>query len=107
MNAPGWPEKGWHYRRSLASRVILLTTIAVGFAVALVALAVFLTVRMQMQSSLDQSLLDRARQAATAAPLLDEADIRVPSWATGAADVRIIFLTPGREPRVPRRGTPT
>ena len=57
MNAPGWPEKGWHYRRSLASRVILLTTIAVGFAVALVALAVFLTVRMQMQSSLDQSLL--------------------------------------------------
>ena len=58
MNAPGWPEKGWHYRRSLASRVILLTTIAVGFAVALVALAVFLTVRMQMQSSLDQSLLD-------------------------------------------------
>ncbi len=65
MNAPGWPEKGWHYRRSLASRVILLTTIAVGFAVALVALAVFLTVRMQMQSSLDQSLLDRARQAAS------------------------------------------
>jgi len=99
MNAPGWPEKGWHYRRSLASRVILLTTIAVGFAVALVALAVFLTVRMQMQSSLDQSLLDRARQAATAAPLLDEASIRVPSWATGAADVRIIFLTPGREPQ--------
>ena len=52
--------------------MILLTTMAVGFAVALVALGGFLTVRMQMQSSLDQSLLDRARQAATAAPLLDD-----------------------------------
>ena len=59
-----WPQSGWHYRRSLASRVILLTTIAVGLAVALVALAVFLTVRIQMQASLDDSLLDRAKRAA-------------------------------------------
>ena len=51
----------------------LIRRLAGDLAVALVALAVFLTVRMQMQSSLDQSLLDRARQAATAAPLLDEA----------------------------------
>ena len=107
MNAPGWPEKGWHYRRSLASRVILLTTIAVGFAVALVALAVFLTVRMQMQSSLDQSLLDRARQAATAAPLLDEASIRVP--VVGHRCGRRPHHLPDAGPRaaVPRRGTPT
>ena len=54
----------WHYRRSLASRVIGLTTIAVGLAVAFVALGAFLTVRMQMQSTLDESLLDRAHRAA-------------------------------------------
>ena len=47
MTRAGWAEQGWHYRRSLASRVILLTTIAVGLAVALVALAVFLTVRIR------------------------------------------------------------
>ncbi len=99
MNGSVWPQSGWHYRRSLASRVILLTTIAVGLAVALVALAVFLTVRMQMQSSLDESLLDRARKAATVAPLLDEASARLPSWATGAADVRIIFVRPGQNPQ--------
>ena len=78
MNGPVWPQSGWHYRRSLASRVILLTTIAVGLAVALVALAVFLTVRMQMQSSLDESLLDRARKAATAAPVAGRGGAPVP-----------------------------
>ncbi len=62
MNGTVWPQSGWHYRRSLASRVILLTTMAVGLAVALVALAVFLTVRLQMQASLDESLLNRTKQ---------------------------------------------
>ena len=32
-----WDARRWHYRRSLASRVILLTTMAVGLAVAFVA----------------------------------------------------------------------
>ena len=40
----------WHYRRSLASRVILLTTFAVGASVALVALSAYLMVRHQLQS---------------------------------------------------------
>ena len=62
---PRWDGGIWHYRRSLASRVILLTTIAVGLAVAFVALGAFLTVRMQMQSTLDESLLDRAHKAAS------------------------------------------
>ncbi len=86
-----WPQTGWHYRRSLASRVILLTTIAVGVAVALIALAVFLTVRIQMQASLDESLLDRAKRAAAAnvLPITD----RLPSWAFGAADIRMAFVT--------------
>ncbi len=59
-----WDERRWHYRRSLASRVVLLTTMAVGLAVALVALGAYVTVRMSLESSLDSSLRDRAHQAA-------------------------------------------
>jgi two-component system sensor histidine kinase MprB len=84
----------WHYRRSLASRVILLTTIAVGLAVAFVALGAFLTVRAQMQSTLDESLLDRAHKAAQTDALQDlTANYKVPSWMLGAADIRIAFVT--------------
>ena len=36
---------GLHYKRSLASRVTLLATLAVGLSVAIVALAAFATVR--------------------------------------------------------------
>ena len=57
-------QRGWRYRRSLASRVTLLTTLVVGLSIAAVALAAFLTVRMQMQSSLDESMLNRAHKAA-------------------------------------------
>ncbi|QZY28989.1 HAMP domain-containing sensor histidine kinase [Nocardioides coralli] len=86
----GAVEPRWHYRRSLASRVIWLTTIAVGLAVAGVAFAAFMTARMQMQASLDESLLDRAEKAAfSGIPL----DAQVPSWALGAADIRIIYIT--------------
>ena len=98
MNAPVWPQSGWHYRRSLASRVILLTTMAVGLAVALVALAVFLTVRLQMQASLDESLLDRTKKAADNAPALNELIANeIPAFATGAADVRIIYVSANRQ----------
>ncbi|HEX6151724.1 HAMP domain-containing sensor histidine kinase [Nocardioides sp.] len=84
------PNGRWHYRRSLASRVTILTTLAVGLAVAFVAFAAFMTVRMQMQSTLDQSLLDRAQKVATYdVPL----DVEVPSWALGAADIRILYFT--------------
>jgi two-component system sensor histidine kinase MprB len=80
----------WHYRRSLASRVTILTTLAVGLSVAFVAFAAFMTARMQMQSTLDQSLLDRAEKVATYdVPL----DVEVPSWALGAADIRILYFT--------------
>jgi two-component system sensor histidine kinase MprB len=53
----------WHYRRSLASRVTLLTTVAVGLTVAFVAAGAYLTVRMQMQATIDDSLVERARSA--------------------------------------------
>ncbi|HSE54396.1 MAG TPA: HAMP domain-containing sensor histidine kinase [Nocardioidaceae bacterium] len=80
------------YRRSLASRVTLLAGMAVGLSVALVALAGFLTVRAQMYSTLDESLLDRATAAAQTNTLSALTNRSVPSWALGAADVRIGFI---------------
>ena len=80
----------WHYRRSLASRLIVLTTLAVALAVAFVAFGAFWTAKMQMQSTLDESLVDRARKAAFSGITLDA---EVPSWALGAADVRILYIT--------------
>jgi two-component system sensor histidine kinase MprB len=78
-----------HYRRSLASRVTLLTTMAVGLAVTAVALASYLTVRTQSMRALDDSLRDRAVAAAHYDAL---ESLRVPSVYLGAADVRIIFV---------------
>jgi two-component system sensor histidine kinase MprB len=67
---------------------------AVGLAVAFVALGAYVTVRMQMQATLDASLLDRAERAART-PALSQLSttFRLPSWALGAADVRIVFIT--------------
>ena len=80
-----------HYRRSLASRVTLLTTMAVGVAVTGVAFAAYATVRMQSMNSLDESLHTRASQA-THTTALETLSQNVPPWALGAADVKIIFL---------------
>src|SRR4051794_1106221 len=88
-----WGERRWHYRRSLASRVVLLTTMAVGLAVAAVALGAYVTVRMSLESSLDSSLRDRAHRAASSLQIARLTSDQVPSWATGAADVRIILVT--------------
>ncbi|GAA1907738.1 HAMP domain-containing sensor histidine kinase [Nocardioides lentus] len=84
-----------HYNRSLESRVILLTTAAVGLAVAIMALAAFVTVRAQMQTTLDESLQNRADKAARAGALaqITTGSYAVPSWALGAADVRIAYVS--------------
>jgi len=63
----GYGSARWHYRRSLASRVTLLTTIAVGATVALLSLSVYLVVRVQMQQTMDEQLVERARTTAQAA----------------------------------------
>jgi two-component system, OmpR family, sensor histidine kinase MprB len=86
-------ESRWGYRKSLASRVTLLTTMAVGLAVAFVAAGAYVTVRMQLQSALDDSLVDRA-EAAAEYPVLSQltADTDVEPWMLGAADVRIAFV---------------
>jgi two-component system sensor histidine kinase MprB len=83
----------WHYRRSLASRITLLTTMAAGLAVTIVALGAFVTVRMQLQSSLDETLVSRA-EAAARQPVLAQitSDYNVPAFMLGAADVRIAFV---------------
>jgi two-component system sensor histidine kinase MprB len=88
-------DRRWHYRRSLASRVVLLTTVAVGFSVALVALGVYVTVRMSLMSSLDSSLLERANKAAPSVTLAELTGEHIPSWAVGAADVRIFYIDTG------------
>ncbi|MET0525322.1 MAG: HAMP domain-containing sensor histidine kinase [Nocardioides sp.] len=88
----GADRDGWHYRRSLASRVTLLTTMAVGFAVLLVSVGAYVTVRKQLQDSLDDQLVERAESAAQYDFLEQLADIDVPAEALGAADVRIVLL---------------
>ena len=94
------PAARWHYRRSLASRITLLTTIAVGVAVAFVALGAFVTTRVQLQSSLDSSLLERAQQAATQATLANNVRADIPPWALGAGDIRIAFIDLDHNPPV-------
>ena len=85
------PHGRWHYRRSLASRVTLLTTMAVALAVTIVALGAFITVRNQLQSSLDDTLVDRAHAAASQIADITN-DYTVPGAVLGASDVRIGFV---------------
>jgi two-component system sensor histidine kinase MprB len=80
----------WHYRRSLASRVTVLTTMAVGLAVAIVALGAYVTVRMQLQTSLDDSLTSRAKAASST--LNQIPDYAAPAFFKGASDVRIGYI---------------
>ncbi len=87
-------EGRWHYRRSLASRVTLLTTMAVGLTVAIVALGAYVTVRMQLQSSLDDSLVERAQTAASALEQLDRITegSQTPAYIVASSDVRIGYM---------------
>src|SRR5262245_31342467 len=85
-------EPRWHYRRSLASRVILMTTMAVSFAVALVSLGAYVPVKMSLQNSLDTSLTERAHEAArsNAVDILLSGDL--PAAVLGAGDVRMFIV---------------
>jgi two-component system, OmpR family, sensor histidine kinase MprB len=79
------------YRRSLASRVTLLTTFAVGLSVALVALAAYLTVRHQLQVSLDSSLRQRAQASARYDPT--EYSFRnIPNIVGDATDTKVGYI---------------
>jgi two-component system sensor histidine kinase MprB len=79
------------YRRSLASRVILLTTFAVGVSVALVALAAYLTVRHQLLVSFDESLHRRAYISAQYDP--SQLDLtNIPDIMKGATDTKVGYI---------------
>ncbi|MEO5666162.1 MAG: HAMP domain-containing sensor histidine kinase [Nocardioides sp.] len=96
MSQRVWPDGRWHYRRSLASRVALLTTMAVGASIALMALGAFMVMRHQMQATLDESLLNRAHKAAEYTALSEVTVAGAPAWMLGAADVRVIFISAER-----------
>ena len=77
------------FRGSLAARVALLATVAVGLSVAFVAAAAYLTVKQQLYSSLDHSLRTRANGA------VDSPITRMgaaPDWLVGATGVRIAII---------------
>ena len=88
--APADPERGWHYRRSLASRVTILTALAAGATVALMAFGAYVTVRMQLQATLDDSLVHRAES--TPSKALCDQNVRFPADYFGAADVWVACL---------------
>ena len=73
------------FRTSLAGRVTLLATIAVGLAVAIVALAGYLTMRHQLYASIDESLHARAQNAAQEGTVKDIKP-SAPPWLPGATD---------------------
>src|SRR5919107_2209169 len=80
------------FRGTLAARVALLATVAVGLSVALMAAAAYVTVRHQLVAALDHSLLGLATSAASTPTIGFLTRNQVPSWWLGAADVRIMVL---------------
>jgi len=87
-----WGREKLH-RLSLHARVTLLAAVAVGLAVAVVSLSAYLTVRQQMYRNLDDSLIDRAQQAAQSGVITQpEIMEQVPPEALGLSDIRIGLL---------------
>ena len=84
-------------RASLAMRVALLTTAAVAVTLAAVSALVFVTVRAEFESSLDESMLRRANAAVTAdyTPSAEELDV---------AGIKIFIVRGGQI--FSRRGAP-
>lgn len=87
---PAGTDGRWHYRRSLASRVTILTTLAAGATVALVAFGAYVTVRMQLQATLDDSLLHRAESTPT--QTLCDRNFTFPADYFGATNVWVACL---------------
>ena len=88
-----------HYRRSLASRVTLLTTMAVGIAVTGGRVR---GVRHGADAEHGQprrlAAHARAAQAATPTTLDALQAQQIPPWALGAADVKIVFIDAATHP---------
>lgn len=99
-------DLGWH-RRSLASRVSLLSTLAVGLVVALVAIGGYITVRMQLQSTTDDSLLQRAHVAADSHGNDPAGNLIIPGWVLGAGDIRLATYDMDSRLVIPDREDPS
>lgn len=71
---------------------------AVGLSVAFVSLSAYLTVRQQMYRNLDDSLIDRARQASQSGVLTSQLVLEgIPPEALGLSDIRLgIYTADGR-----------
>ena len=83
------------HSRSLATRVIALTTLAVGLSVTVVAFAAYFTVRTQTMTTLTDSLRDRAVSLSRIVSIDDLSTAAIPSWFFGAADVKLISIKNG------------
>lgn len=83
-------------RVSLASRITLLATLAVGLTVAAVSVAVYFTVRVQLINSLDDSLLRRAEAAATPEFTQGLRLELIPAEFFVATDVKIAVIANGK-----------
>ncbi|MGH8774220.1 MAG: HAMP domain-containing sensor histidine kinase [Jiangellaceae bacterium] len=87
--------RAWIARLPLRTRVGALAALGVGLAIMLTASAAYVTVRVQLTRSVDDNLLDRARQAVSS-PLADPSAIaRIPPDAILAADLRVALIEGG------------
>jgi two-component system sensor histidine kinase MprB len=78
---------------TLRSRIALLVAVTVGFAVALVALAAYVTMRMELAHQLDHSLLTRADQVVELQQQFPQTLTSTPSLSLIAADVDLCFVS--------------
>ncbi|MET7278382.1 HAMP domain-containing sensor histidine kinase [Kribbella sp. NPDC005582] len=92
-----WQEK--LHKLSLHSRVTLLAAVAVGLAVAFVSIAAYVSVRQQMYQNLDDSLTDRASQAAQKQVLTNQYNLaQISPEALGLSDILVgVFLADGEQ----------
>src|SRR5699024_2583149 len=93
-------------RISLALRVAILTTAAVAITMATVGGIVYFTVRSELQSSLDRSILSRAHEAVESG--IDQNQINSYAEAFSLAGIRIqlvrggvVFASPDENTRIP------
>jgi len=88
------PERaGGRRRQSLTSRVTAFSALAVGVTVTILSIAAYITVRHELYSNLDNSLMSRAADAATATIVTDLTDREVAGWIAGAGDVHIAVVS--------------
>jgi two-component system, OmpR family, sensor histidine kinase MprB len=97
------PSFWWHYRRSLASRVTLLTSFAVGLSILVIALGAYVVIRHQLQANTDQSLVRRADAIVSNQNVVGKLGqgMVLQPWVLGMADVQVALIDPDRTRHIP------